>query len=244
MASPTAPTSAGPSSQARPASGDPFVDTQVASFASGADGLVLPAAADTGSFTAAEVEAALQQMKKFMATAYLDPRVFGGDLGPVYAVVNDGMRRSFQEMAGDPSRQKELLSFAARFAPGVTLVLPDVHVKGTITYALGEQPGTLKIATNHVYVYPLCRHSFQALFTVHRDLEFTFHRAGTVRTAEEGIYYSGGKGILYWDFDCEAMKKGLLAPGEPPGFTAPEPGEPEYSERFDPTTPIAGRDIC
>ncbi|SBW28909.1 hypothetical protein FDG2_6174 [Candidatus Protofrankia californiensis] len=43
---------------------------------------------------------------------------------------------------------------------------------------------------------------------------------------------------------CEAMKKGLLALGELPGFTAPEPGEPEYSERFDPAAPIVGMDIC
>ncbi|WP_250284430.1 hypothetical protein [Frankia sp. CiP1_Cm_nod2] len=229
---------------ASPTAADPFAGTPAASFAAGADGLVLPAAADTGSFTAAEVETALQQAKKLLVAAYLDPRVFGGDLGPVYATMNNGLRQSIQETAADPSKNDEILFPAARFAPGVTLAAPDARAKGSITYAPGEKPGTLVVTANHVYVYPLRRDSFRALLTVHRDLDITFYRPGTAPAGRDGISGIGGRGALYWDFDCEAMKKGLLAPGRPLGYADTEPGQPAYHERFDPATAIVGKDIC
>ncbi|WP_322777745.1 hypothetical protein [Frankia sp. Cas4] len=228
----------------RQASADPYSGTAAARFATGADGIVLPAAAATGRFTAAEVDTALRKTKEYMTVAYLDPRVYAGDEDALFALLNDRERKGIQQwLAADPSDHSRGLTFFARFAPGVTLMVPDVRVDGTVTVALGRDSHELEIHTNHVYVYPLRRGSEEALVTVHRDMIFRFYATGSVRAGEEGPYI-GPLHFLFWDEACDAMNDGLLAPGHKYSFKHPEPGAPDYSERFDPSLPLVGVDDC
>ncbi|WP_322760578.1 hypothetical protein [Frankia sp. Cr2] len=237
--------SATPDPGVRQASADPYAGTAAARFATGADGIVLPAAAATGRFTAAEVDTALRKSKEYMTVAYLDPRVYAGDEDVVFALLGDRERKAVQKwMAADPADHSRGLAFFAHFAPGVTLMVPDVRVDGTVTFAIGSDSQELEIHANQVYVYPLRRGSEAALVIVHRDMIFRFYKTGSVRAGEEGPYLGGGRGSLYWDEDCDAMNNGLLAPSHRVSSNRPAPGTPDYSERFDPSQPIAGADDC
>ncbi len=205
---------------------------------------MLPAAAATGRFTAAEVDTALRKTKEYMTVAYLDPRVYAGDQDVVFALLSDRERKAVQQwLAADPSDHSRGLAFFARFAPGVTLIVPDVRVDGTVTFATGSDSRELEIHANHVYVYPMRRGSEEGLVIVHRDMIFHFHKTGSVRAGEEGLY-AGRFHFLYWDEDCDAMNNGLLAPGHQVSSNDPAPGAPDYSERFDPSLPLVGSDTC
>jgi hypothetical protein len=200
---------------------DPFAGSPAASFANGAAGIVLPAAAATGTFSAAEVADTLRLARAYLIAADLDrATVLGGSAAAVGALLDPrGARQALDAALRSPSATLNPLGWMTRFDPTETALVGSlIKVNGTTSYhATGTDE--LIVHMDYLVVYPVRRPGGGApvRIVVRHILDLSVSRsAGTPGTLwlDGGSYGAAGA-------DCDHAN-GYLHPSWPEDRTGDE----------------------
>ncbi|MFE5031122.1 hypothetical protein [Streptomyces sp. NPDC056683] len=158
-ATPTAPPSA--VAPDTPTLAHPFAGSPALRWADGAAGIVLPKATALGAIPKDRVELALQQTRKLLVDANLNPAVMAGGtpaaalsvLDPKQPGVLDNLKTSLRS----PSKTHDPLFLFSRFDPkDVKPAGKIVKVRGRITFAKGKYQG-VAVHADYTFVYPVVR---------------------------------------------------------------------------------------
>lgn len=134
---------------AHPFAGSPAVD-----WPTGAAGIRLPAAHSEGVFSSAQVSADLKQVRTFLTTAYLDPKILsGGSTAPVAAMLNSQQAKQFRTGIAEPSERNSISDWVSRFKPDYAVpATTAVKVKGTLKITSDGHNG-LTVHADYIFVY-------------------------------------------------------------------------------------------
>ena len=196
----------------------PFEDTPAATFPKGEAGITLPAATAVTGFTAAEVYAALRQVRKSLVAGRLDQRMLVGHDPSAFLGL----------LAPTSAEHAQTWFDGANFSVVATWIDPSAHldrdeevrVSGRVTFASVEAEGlrTLRITTNFVWVYAFTGDSRHPIAAAHDEIRWDFPATARLRAADKGMWIGAASGYLAW-MDCAAASKGLLAPPTATGAT-------------------------
>ncbi|MBQ1073748.1 hypothetical protein KBX06_11345 [Micromonospora sp. C31] len=230
---------------ARPAPpADIFAGTPAAAFAEGAAGITLPPARRTGVFSAAEVTAALADVRAAMLLARLDRKFMAGDeldrfVGMFAPDTRSEMRADF--------RDGSFASYATRLAPGARLTDDQPRVKGRVTYrATRDSEGirVLEVTTNFVWAYAFRTRDLTpgaGVVVVHDTVRWHVPHPDDVEQGSVGLWLLEADSYAS-NMDCVSFDKGLL------GLGAPDLGLPVETEdpdaMFDPDRSLDVEDTC
>jgi len=224
---------------------DVWESTAASAYAVDAAGIQLPAAAAVDGFTADEVTADLQTVKKILTAGRLDntllvkhdPSVLLGLFAPQY---KPRAQKRFDD--------HQFTYYGTQIAAGQSLV--GVRVKGTITFTgrVESDVRVLDVTTNFVWVYAFTgtlKEPGDHLVSIHDTNTWEFPSAKDVDAVDLGAYVRELNYSVY-NMDCDLMKQDYLGLGKPvyvPGSS----GDPqvEDAQAMDPNTPVdTGVDSC
>lgn len=163
-----------------------FAHSPAARFRIGAEGVNLPGAGSTESFSGGQVLAALDTAKRYVVTSALDPEVLvGGVVHPVRSLLDPGQLAQFDRNIEQPDGGAEAAAtgWLVRFDPAkAALADRKIRVRGFFEVTQAG-PDHLEVTSDHIFVYAL-RPADRAgegtdeasLFTVRRELRFRFDR--------------------------------------------------------------------
>jgi hypothetical protein len=143
---------------------DPFAGTPADHWANGAAGIIVPAAAPAGAFSASQVAAAYAVTRKLLIAQNLDqPTLLGGAPDAFAALLTAGQRKFFLAGLNKAGRAKNGAALSTRswvtsFAPGTTALIGSViKVHGTMTARAATDHGRkyLAIDVNYRFDYPV-----------------------------------------------------------------------------------------
>ncbi|MER6223650.1 hypothetical protein ACWCYL_35560 [Streptomyces sp. 900105755] len=157
--SPTAPPSA--VAPDTPTLAHPFAGSPALRWADGAAGIVLPKATALGAIPKDRVELALQQTRKLLVDANLNPDVMaGGTPAAALSVLDPKQPRVLEDLKTSlrsPSKTHDPLFLFSRFDPkDVKPAGKTVKVRGRITFAKGKYQG-VAVHADYTFVYPVVR---------------------------------------------------------------------------------------
>jgi hypothetical protein len=206
--------------------------TPAEAYPNGAAGIILPAATAVPGFSAAEVGAALDKVRAALVAGRLDERMLTGhDMSAFLGVLAPASR----DQTAKFFTGQQLTSVATRIDPAAKLdPAEQPRVSGRMTVAATASDGVdrLQITTNFVWVY-----AFSAgdppVAAVHDEILWEVPKAANLRPDDAGLWIRKAESYSAW-MDCDAYRKGLLAPGgsKPVAGAAPD-GDPEDVLRAD-----------
>ncbi|MET9490263.1 hypothetical protein [Nocardia sp. NPDC006630] len=225
----------------------PFDNTPAANWASGAAGIVLPAAAPIGRYSAAQVESAMTRAQQLIVLERLDPHVLEtGDAEPVLALLAPGQVAELRPKL-TPGNESQNWWVTAKIAPGFRLLPAAPRINGDMSPAL-DKDGELTIKTNYIVAYafsapdPSTVHDPMDIIVVARqETEYTLIDDSGYDAASQGMWFGEINAFTYAG-DCAWFRKGFLAPslGEA-GVGLPVRPTEQY---FDPTIPLPTEHDC
>jgi hypothetical protein len=157
----TAPPTAAPSSAApdTPTLDRPFAGSPAERWADGAAAIVVPKATPVGTFTSAQVAAALKLAKTLLVGANLAPGTLRGERPEsALAVLDPKQPRMLDDVNSwlrAPGKKHDPLMLFSRFDPAEVRPAGDVvKVRGRMTFKAGAH-GSVAIHMDYTFVYPL-----------------------------------------------------------------------------------------
>ncbi|SFF40384.1 hypothetical protein SAMN02787118_106201 [Streptomyces mirabilis] len=157
----TAPPTAAPSSAApgTPTLDRPFAGSPAERWADGAAAIVVPKATPVGTFTSAQVAAALKRAKTLLVGANLAPGTLRGERPEsALAVLDPKQPRMLDDVNGwlrAPDKKHDPLMLFSRFDPAEVRPAGDVvKVRGRMTFKAGGH-ASVAIHMDYTFVYPL-----------------------------------------------------------------------------------------
>ena len=133
-----------------------FADSPSLTWANNADGIVLPAAAKVGSFSASQVADGYAQMKKLLAAGNLDATILdGGPLTDFTTLIDplDKVTDRLDQWLRAPTYHGDPTELVTRFNPKTTRLLGHiVKVRGAMSASLGKNQDLL-ITGDYRFVY-------------------------------------------------------------------------------------------
>jgi len=144
----------------------PFAGTPADSYADGAAGIVPPAAARKGPFSAGQVRTAYATTRSLLIDGYLDQHVLYGGPPTAFAGLLDHSERAqfLRDLnrTGVSASGQQLSSrdWVNSFAVGTELVGSVIKVHGEMTAATARNAGrtVLRVRTDYLFVYPVDDH--------------------------------------------------------------------------------------
>ncbi|MEU4159439.1 hypothetical protein [Actinoplanes sp. NPDC026670] len=206
---------------------DPFADTPAASYPKGAAGISLPAAKAVTGFSAAQVSAALQQVRRAMIASRLDSTMLTGhDPDELLALLAPNQRAGISKWFSDAT----YVNLATWIDPAAQLD-PDhePRVSGRMAYTSRVRDGLreLRITTNFVWVYAF-EGVDRPIAVIHDEIEWTLPAPKNLRADDNGLWVGKVRSYLGM-VDCAAAEKGLFGPTR---FGAPGPAPSEDPEEL------------
>jgi hypothetical protein len=205
----------------------PFAYTPAATWAEGAAGIAIPEASDVDGFAAADVAAALGQVKAALIATRLDhrmlidhdPSAFLDLVAPATRDTLDGLVRG---------TTLGTLQLVTRIDPRAHLGRNPPRVSGRTSLSGvtdDQHRAVLDIVTNYVWAYAF---DTDDVVVVHDEVTWRFYRTGDVRADAHGLWAVQTGGYVM-GVDCAAADRGLLAPPTrtiqaSPGATPENPG--------------------
>ncbi|MET7722448.1 hypothetical protein [Streptomyces mirabilis] len=161
----TAPPTAAPSSAApdTPTLDRPFAGSPAERWADGAAAIVVPKATPVGTFTSAQVAAALKRAKTLLVGANLAPGTLRGERPEsALAVLDPKQPRMLDDVNSwlrAPGKKHDPLMLFSRFDPAEVRPAGDVvKVRGRMTFKAGAH-ASVAIHMDYTFVYPLIQAS-------------------------------------------------------------------------------------
>ncbi|MGW0605218.1 hypothetical protein [Streptomyces sp. NPDC002640] len=145
----------------RPTLDDPFAGSPAASWAEGAEGIVMPKPRAIGVFSEQQVGQALERTRTLLVDANLDPATLRGEdpaaalgvLDPRQPELLDDLRASLRA----PDEEHDPLTLFSRFDPEEVRVVGDrVRTRGRTTVGEGAD-GAVAVTADYTFVYPVTR---------------------------------------------------------------------------------------
>ncbi|HEX7659687.1 MAG TPA: hypothetical protein VF444_09415 [Pseudonocardiaceae bacterium] len=194
----------------------PFADTAAAGWADGANGIVLPAPAAVGKWTAAQVTDAENQVKQELVAANLDNRMLvNHDPSGYLALLAPDARTYEQRLLNDPSYRDA--NRVTQLAPGFHLLPAPIKVNGSMSAATNKD-GQILIHTNYVFAYPFApakpatiRDSWEIVAIHHIQDDFVVRQSGISRQEDRGVWPDESQSY-FAQMDCKSLDQGYLAP--------------------------------
>jgi hypothetical protein len=189
---------------------DPFAGSPAAHYPKGAAGITMPAATKVAGFSAAQVGAALKDVRAAMIAGRLDPQMLVGHKPDRFlSLLAPNSRKVIKGWFSG----QDLSTVATWIDPAVRLDPAEPpRVSGRTTYRSLSVGGiqTLRITTNYVWVYAF-EGPQHPLAAEHDQIDWDFPDTHDLRTGDRGMWLINTKsyGALV---DCTAAGKGLLAP--------------------------------
>ncbi|WP_323187569.1 hypothetical protein [Streptomyces sp. NBC_01275] len=151
----------------------PFAGSPALEWADGAAGIVLPKAAAVGSLSKAQVEQALQQTRKLLIDANLDPATLRGERPETALALIEprqtDLLRLLNTALSKPDKDHDPLWLFSRFDPHELRLAGDVvKTRGRMTFKAGEQASVV-VHADYTFVYPLA-HTGQGSTEVARTI--------------------------------------------------------------------------
>ncbi|MEV6604750.1 hypothetical protein [Kutzneria sp. NPDC051319] len=189
-----------------------------------------PAGKATGPFTAAQVAAAYQAVRRTTTEARLDPEVIlKHDNTPYLATLAPGVKLP------DPGTR------LTKIADGYQLLPAPPKVTGDMTSSVGEH-GELVVHTNFVYAYAFQPASHQAPATPW-DIVSVIHENADYQIVDGKPWPSTENSYLY-AMNCDLAQQGLLGPLYSGPGSAARPGTESPQAYYDPKHPVNTGDRC
>ncbi|MFV8182171.1 MULTISPECIES: hypothetical protein [unclassified Streptomyces] len=158
-AAPTAPPSS--TDPEHPTLDRPFAGSPALAWADGAAGIVPPKAKPVGSLSKAQVAQALEQTKKLLVDANLDPATLRGERPETALGVIEPRQTSLLARLNaalkEPDQKHDPLLLFSRFDPHELRLAGDVvKTRGRMTFKAGDQASVV-VHADYTFVYPLVR---------------------------------------------------------------------------------------
>ncbi|MER6784416.1 hypothetical protein ABT330_07255 [Streptomyces sp. NPDC000658] len=162
----------------------PFAGSPALRWADGAAGIVVPEATAVGTLSKAQVEKALQQSRKLLIDANLDPATLRGERPAAALAALEPRQKDLLTLLNTalskPDRKHDPLSMFSRFDPRRLRLVGDVvKTRGRMTFKAGEHASVV-VHADYTFVYPVARVDESASTEVARtivrralDLEFS-----------------------------------------------------------------------
>ncbi|MDQ0583572.1 hypothetical protein [Streptomyces rishiriensis] len=170
-----APTAApGAAGVALPTIERPFAGSPALQWADGAAGIVPPKATRIGSLSKAQVEQALQQTRKLLIDANLDPATLRGGRPETALSVLEPRQKEMLDLLNTslskPDEEHDPLLMFSRFDPAELRLAGDVvKTRGRMTFEAGESASVV-VHADYTFVYPLVRVDEDAPTEVQRTI--------------------------------------------------------------------------
>lgn len=198
----------------------PFAYTPAAKWAEGAAGIAIPEASDIDGFAAADVAAALSQVRSAMIAARLDDRMVV-DHDP--SAFLDLLAPAIRDITGGYTRDENLasLQLITRIDRAAHLGRNPPRVSGRTSFSGatdGERP-VLHIVTNYVWAYAF---DTDDVVIVHDEVTWRFYWAEDVPVEDRGLRIAQTGGYVV-GVDCAAAARGMLAPPTRTNRASPGP---------------------
>ena len=204
---------------------DPFAGTPAAGYPKGAAGITMPKATAVTGFSAAQVSAALRQVRQALIAGRLDDMMLTGhNPTRLIALLAPDQRAAAAKWFHDTT----FTSVATWIDPAVKLDPGEQpRVSGRVTYKSVVVDGirTLRVTTNFIWVYAF-RGTDPALAAEHEEVNWEFPATKNLRAGDRGMWVGTSKSYAAW-VDCAAADRGLLAPTRSGAAPAPSPSEDE-----------------
>jgi hypothetical protein len=223
----------------------PFAGTPAAGWADGAAGIVPPAAAPVGAYTAEQVAAAYEQVRQVLVTARLDVAVLEGhDHGRYLALLAPGARASVTADLATP----EGYGLVTRIADGFHLLPVPPKVAGAM-WAAEAPDGALTVHTDYLFVYAFAPSDPEevrepmdvvAVSRFAADYSVTDTRWPE---ADRGVWPADVTSHTY-SAACDAADRGELAPSHSDRDVPAEDVAVDEARVFDPESPMPTTSNC
>ncbi|ANH91485.1 hypothetical protein A8713_10110 [Streptomyces sp. SAT1] len=217
-----------------PGDSDParlYARSPAAPYATGAEGIPLPAHRGTAHFSDSQVVAALTGARDYIVASSLDPEVLHGDrTEAVRALLDPDQLDQFDRSTGGHAPadgRHEATGWLVRFDPRrVEPAGAPIRAQGSLQ-VVETDPSTLEVTADPVLVYALkpagsAATAAASLFTVRRELRFRFDRDDLRLHQVQLVTSTVQAGPLSCSEDATARFRPLLAgqsarPGGPAG---------------------------
>ncbi|HEX6356914.1 hypothetical protein [Actinophytocola sp.] len=226
----------------------PFAGTPTEGWGDGAAGIVPPAAAPVGTYSAEQVAAAYQRVRQVLITARLNPAVLEEhDHEPYLALLAPSARATATRDLAQPSRVGYAL--ATRIADGFHLLPATPKVMGEM-WAEQAPDGALTVHTNYVFAYafapsaPDRLNDLMDIVTVDRfEADYTITDERWPET-DRGLSPGPVRGYGY-SIACDAYQRGELAPSYSGQRQPPDPDDGlDATAAFDLEYPLPTTSSC
>lgn len=204
----------------------PFAYTPAARWAEGEAGITLSPAAAVTAFTVEEVAADLAAVKAAMVAGRLDHRMLV-DHDPSGFL--DLLAPEARTYIDEQYRSLHALSLVTSIDPDAHLDSRPPRVSGRVTFSStvdDRQRTVLDIVTNYVWAYAF---DTGQVSLIHDEVHWRFYQDRDVLASGRGLWVVTYKG--YWfNMDCDASGRGLLAPPRSyavGGAASPDPENPD-----------------
>jgi hypothetical protein len=200
----------------------PFARTPAALWAEGEAGITLPPGAAVTDFAAEEVAADLATVKAALVAGRLDHKMLV-DHDP--SAFLDLLAPDARTDTGQQYRSRNMLGLVTSIDPDAHLDSRPPRVSGRMTFLStmdDEHRTVLEIVTNYVWAYAF---DTGHISLIHDEVHWRFYLDRDVLASSRGLWVFHYIG--YWfNMDCDASHRGLLAPPRPysgGGATSPDP---------------------
>ncbi|MGW0898329.1 hypothetical protein ACWD0G_15230 [Streptomyces goshikiensis] len=203
----------------RPTLKEPFRGSPALQWADGAAGIEVPAATAAGGMSKEQVAGALDQAKRFLVAANLDPAVLRGERPEAVLKLLDPQgeqdRRLLEKALDRPTAERDPLWLVTRFpAAEVRLATDVVKTRGRMTFEAGK-PGEVKVSLDYTFTYALTKAapgSEEVTRTiVRRQFELYLRDPARWQETTEGTLQLGDSSHEYGNARC-GVSDGYLHP--------------------------------
>ncbi|GAA4218454.1 hypothetical protein [Actinocatenispora rupis] len=219
---------------------DPFAGTPAASYAKGADGIVVPTAHATAGLTAAQVAADLTTVRTALVRGHLEHRMLvDHNATGLLALVAPDARAQVR-------RGVTAGYLGVRLAPGSTLATAPPRVRGSMTVRAGTDDRgrrLLVVTSNYVWVYAFAKAPHPVVR--HDHIEWRFYPPGS-DVADGSLGLWPGRSTYYtYGMDCAAADRNLLKPPPQVDPSAdPVADDEDPDALYDPKHDMSISDTC
>ncbi|HEX4225856.1 MAG TPA: hypothetical protein VHZ97_26060, partial [Pseudonocardiaceae bacterium] len=227
----------------------PYANTPAAAWADGADGIVLPAPAAVGAFSARQVGTAETQVKQILVAEHLDNRMLvQHDAGNLLPLLAPNMQTHLRGKLSNPANHDDS-GVVSQLMPGFQLLPVPIKVDGSMSAQVSDK-GELVVHTNYVFAFPFVpsdpssiQASWQVVAVQHVQEEFDVVSGANYVPADHGIWL-GATQSYDSSIDCAASNQGYLAPAyaNPPDFGGAGADDPNAD--YDPSHAMTIPDTC
>lgn len=228
----------------------PFARTPAAGWADGAEGITVPAPMQVGEYSAEEVAAATDLVRRALVASRVDrDMIVGHDPGEYLGLLAEDAREQLAPLFGT-GLEPQAQALVSLIAPGHPLLAAEPKVTGSMTVEAGG-PNQLIIHTNYLFAYAFepddpaaVTDPMDVVVLVRAEVDYMVLKGPRWTEGSQGLWY-GHVGGFGYSIACDWYKKGFLAPAVRDRSAAhlPNPRQ-DRASYFDPKAALPAESGC